>query len=629
MFISEEGHIARARGLLERQGIAAAGLLPPAIAASWTRCLAAGLDPCKPPPRLVIDEARLREARQRRDLLRRLAQCEMENLYHQIAGSNFMVAFAAADGVLLDAVADPSFSATAAATSIRPGTIWTEMNCGTNALGTVAHTGAPLIVHGAEHYFVQLGSLTCIAAPVFDAQGKLAGVLDASSDCRSRQQHTYALVSMAATQIENGLFRECHRSDVLVVLHNRPEYLHTLSAGLLAVDPGGMLLAANTRARYLLQGLPVQRGHRIEDLFSIRFEQMLQAARDNAPMRLHDHVGSAFAARLENVRVIPSIAVRSQPVAKAPAGFVAEDPAILAGLRTLEQAAARQLPILLTGETGTGKEQFARLAHAVSGRKGAFVAINCAALPEALAEAELFGHAEGAFTGARRGGSPGFVQEADGGTLFLDEIGEMKQPLQAILLRLLDDWSVRPVGGGKRRQVNVQLIAATNIDLVAAVRDGRFRLDLFHRLNTVQITLPPLRMRADFPAIVHRILRDAAPEWHITDDAIAYLRRQPWPGNIRELRACLIRLTLAGTHGRIDLPTVCGGIDAGTTGQPPALQDRSLRALQADQIRTVHAETSGNISETARRLRISRNTVYRALTHAAEPPGQTRSAGRM
>ena len=111
------------------------------------------------------------------------------------------------------------------------------------------------MVHGAEHFFACYGALTCIAAPVFDAEGALAGVLDASSDCRSRQQHTAALVSMAATQIENGLFRECHRTDVLIALHSRAEYLHTLSAGLLAVDPGGMVLAANTQARFLLQGL--------------------------------------------------------------------------------------------------------------------------------------------------------------------------------------------------------------------------------------------------------------------------------------------------------------------------------------------------------------------------------------
>jgi transcriptional regulator of acetoin/glycerol metabolism len=620
MLLSTEDRLSRARAVLERRGMAAADLLPAPIAESWTRCLAAGLDPRKPPPRVVVDETTLREARQRRDLLRRLALCEMDNLYHQIAGSNFMVAFAGADGILLDAVTDQSFSETAGASSIRPGTVWTETSCGTNALGTVVQTGKPIMVHGAEHFFAQFGTLTCTAAPVFDAEGALAGVLDASSDCRSRQQHTGALVSMAATQIENGLFRECHRTDVLIALHSRAEYLHTLSAGLLAVDPGGMLLGVNMQARFLLQGLPVARGRRLEELFRTRFEDLLHASRNNETTWLEDRVGSVFAARLENVRVVrpvPVTTVTASPAAPRP-GFVAEDPAVAASLHQLESAARRKLPILLQGETGTGKEQFARHAHAASGRTGAFIPVNCAALPESLAEAELFGHAEGAFTGARRGGAPGLVLEADGGTLFLDEIGEMRPPLQTMLLRLLDDWAVRPVGGGRPRQADVLLVAATNVELGQAMAAGRFRADLFYRLNTVEIVLPPLRARADFALIVRHVLRSVAPNWRIDDTAIVELRRLPWFGNIRELRAMLTRLTLLATAGVINAETIIG-LGARTTDVPP---ERPLREMQHERIRAVYHETAGNISETARRLHVSRNTVYRALPNPSRGVGK-------
>jgi transcriptional regulator of acetoin/glycerol metabolism len=611
MLLSAEDRLSRARVVLERRGLAAADLLPAPIAESWTRCLAVGLDPRKPPPRIVVDETTLCEARQRRDLLRRLALCEMDNLYHQIAGSNFMVAFAGADGILLDAVTDQSFSEAAGASSIRPGTLWTETSCGTNALGTVVQTGNPIMVHGAEHFFAQFSALTCIAAPVFDAEGALAGVLDASSDCRSRQQHTGALVSMAATQIENGLFRECHRTDVLIALHSRAEYLHTLSAGLLAVDPGGMVLGANRQARFLLQGLPVARGRRLEELFRTRFEDLLNASRNNERVRLEDRVGSVFAARLENLRVVrpAPVAPVGAPPSAPRTGFVAEDPVVAASVRQLESAARRKLPILLRGETGTGKEQFARHAHVATGRTGAFVAVNCAALPESLAEAELFGHAEGAFTGARRGGAPGLVLEADGGTLFLDEIGEMKPPLQTVLLRLLDDWTVRPVGGGRRVQVDVLLVAATNADLGQAMAAGRFRGDLFYRLNTIEIVLPPLRARSDFASIVRHVLGGVAPDWQIDDAAIAGLRGLPWPGNIRELRALLTRLTLLSAAGVINAETIAG-LGARTTD---LAADRPLREMLHERIRAVHHETAGNISETARRLRVSRNTVYRAL----------------
>jgi sigma-54 dependent transcriptional regulator, acetoin dehydrogenase operon transcriptional activator AcoR len=148
------------------------------------------------------------------------------------------------------------------------------------------------------------------------------------------------------------------------------------------------------------------------------------------------------------------------------------------------------MPILIRGETGTGKEQLARHAHAASGRTGAFVPVNCAALPESLIEAERFGYADGAFTGARRGGGIGLVKEADGGTLFLDEIGDMPVALQAVLLRLLDDWIVRPVGGVSAK-VDVFLVSATNARLDKTVAEGRFRFDLLYRLNTLEVTLPP------------------------------------------------------------------------------------------------------------------------------------------
>jgi transcriptional regulator of acetoin/glycerol metabolism len=196
---------------------------------------------------------------------------------------------------------------------------------------------------------------------------------------------------MAATQIENGLFRECHRADALIAFHSRAEYLHTLSAGLLAVDPGGMVLAANAQARYLLQGLPAMRGRRFDELFRTKFEALLDASRSNERQRLEDRVGSVFAAKLENVRLARPVAVPALSAPTAKTGFVAEDLAMVAAVQRLEGAARRKVPILLRGETGTGKEQLARHAHAASGRRGEFVPVNCAALPDSLAEAELFG----------------------------------------------------------------------------------------------------------------------------------------------------------------------------------------------------------------------------------------------
>ncbi len=610
MLLSADDRLSRARNVLERRGLAAEDLLPRPIAESWQRCLASGLDPQRPPPLATLDAHAVRRARDRAALLRRLALGEMENLYRQIAGTNFMIAFAAPDGMLLDTICDSTFSDTARVASIQPGTLWNETQCGTNALGTVAQTGDAVTVHGGEHFFARYGALTCNAVPVIGPDGALAGVLDASSDCRSRQQHTHALVSMAAAQIENGLFRECYRGQVIVAFHSRAEFLHTLSAGLLAVDQEGSILAVNARAGFLLQGLPATRGRRFDEVFRTRFGALLHAGCEDARQPLEDRVGSIFAAKLETFPRPRAIAVAAPPT---PAGFVAEDPAVTAILRQVEAAASRTLPILIRGVTGTGKEQLARHAHQASGRRGAFVPVNCASLPDTLAEAELFGHADGAFTGTRRGGAPGLVVESDGGTLFLDEIGDMKLGLQSLLLRLLDDWTVRPVGGGRRRHVDVLLVAATNVDLDRAVAAGRFRADLLYRINTVDVTLPPLCRRTDFAAIARCLLAGIAPGARLTCAAAAALGRRPWPGNVRELRSVLTRLTLADPAALIDVDAVPADPTEAVHADPAP---RSLRTLLAEQVRAVHHELNGNVAETARRLSVSRNTVYRALCPA-------------
>lgn len=607
MLLTADDRLSRARTVLERRGVAAADLLTRPIAESWQRCLAAGMDPRRPPALHALDTAAVQQARERAGLLRQLALGEMENLYHQIAGTNFMIALAAPDGMLLDTISDNSFQETARLASIQPGTLWAEARCGTNALGTVAETGEAVTVHGSEHFFDQYGDLTCTAVPILGPTGVLAGVLDASSDCRSRQQHTHALVSMAATQIENGLFRECHRQAMIIAFHSREEFLHTLNAGLLAVDRDGRVLGLNARARFLLQGLPAVGGARFDALFRTDLSHLLDGGRT----RLEDRIGSAFAARLETAPRPRGVAVRPTPLPAAPSGFVAEDLALKDVLRQVQAAASRKLPILIRGATGTGKEHLAKHIHLMSGRSGAFVPVNCAGLPDTLIEAELFGHADGAFTGARRGGAPGLVAEADGGTLFLDEIGDMKMPLQSVLLRLLDDWTLRPVGGGKLRRVDVLLVAATNVDLDQAVAVGRFRADLLYRINTVDVSLPPLARRTDFGEIARRMLATVAPEASLTPEAEAILRRRPWPGNARELRSLLTRLTLLDPACVIDAAAVGGNPPGASPAEGSA--PSSLRTMNACRIRQTCEEVGGNIAETARVLSVSRNTVYRAL----------------
>ena len=271
----------------------------------------------------------------------------------------------------------------------------------------------------------------------------------------------------------------------------------------MAVDTEGRILAANRAAGILLHGLPASPGRRFADVFRTKFSTFVDEGRRKERQRLEDDVGSQFIATIENTRQFPMIQGISRPRQPPPkvvaTQFVSADSTIAGVVRRVESAATRDAdpyPRRNWHWQGTTRPPCTRRQRTA----GAFVPVNCAALPDSLIEAELFGYAEGAFTGAKKGGSTGLFKEADGGTLFLDEIGDMPVTLQAVLLRFLDDWTVRPVGGAKR-QVDVLLVSATNANLHDSIAKGRFRSDLLFRLNTLEVTLPALRERRISPKL--------------------------------------------------------------------------------------------------------------------------------
>jgi Nif-specific regulatory protein len=230
-------------------------------------------------------------------------------------------------------------------------------------------------------------------------------------------------------------------------------------------------------------------------------------------------------------------------------GIIGGSPALLAAVKQIDNAKNSDAPILLLGESGTGKEMFASMIHQLGRRsKGGYVALNCAAIPDQLLESELFGHERGSFTGAHRN-KKGKLQQADGGTLFLDEIGDMPLDLQVKLLRVLQDRKVQPVGGDSPVDVDFRIITATHINLKQAVESGRFRLDLFFRLNVVPVSLPPLRDRSsDIPALTSFFLERYQGMYRrqlsLTTGVMERLQGYAWPGNIRQLQNVLERAVL-------------------------------------------------------------------------------------
>ncbi|MBD9678690.1 sigma 54-interacting transcriptional regulator [Pseudomonas sp. PDM18] len=310
--------------------------------------------------------------------------------------------------------------------------------------------------------------------------------------------------------------------------------------------------------------------------------------------------------------------------------FIGTSAASLEVKRRARRGAASEAPILLLGETGTGKELLAHAIHASSPRADKpFVSLNAAAIPETLLEAEFFGTAPGAFTGADRKGRAGKLQIAQGGTLFLDEIGDMPLTLQSKLLRVLQEKEFEPVGSNEVLRSDIRLIAATSIDLDAAVREGRFRADLFYRINVLPIEIPPLRERLeDLPALCEAILDglrdDRQTLYELDAGGLALLARHAWPGNVRELRNLLERTVLLGDRPQIDAAALRAALgELQPLPTPSATPGTRLTegqdfyaardAFERELIANTLAEHAGNVDAAAQRLGLGRSTLYKKM----------------
>ena len=304
---------------------------------------------------------------------------------------------------------------------------------------------------------------------------------------------------------------------------------------------------------------------------------------------------------------LKAILERSQP----PSEMIGESVAMQEVFRLIERAGPSDKAILIQGESGTGKELVARALHRASRRSSKpLVVINCAALPETLLESELFGHEKGAFTGAVAE-KQGLFEVADGGTLFIDEVGELPGSLQAKLLRVLEDGSLRRVGSVKERRVNVRILAATNRNMLDEVQDGNFREDLYYRINVMSLELPPLRKRVgDIPLLVQHFL---GPEWEIDDDALAAIERYDWPGNIRQLSNALERSKILADDGRVRISDLPHEVTEFSTTDRRLADIDDLSSLERTKIVEVLRRENGNKSRTAQILGIDRRKLYRLL----------------
>ena len=568
----------------------------------------------------------------------------MQVLHQQIVNTHSMVLLTDQRGLIMHALGDGDFLEKAEQVALKPGVLWSEDSKGTNAIGTALTERRATLVHGSEHFLTVNRFLTCSCCPIRGPHGELIGALDVSGPQEGYHPHTMALVRMSTHMIENQLFVDEFAQALRIHFHVRPELLGTLLEGIAAFDESGRVLAANPNALALL-GLEAGSvtAHSLTSLFDIDVPALLERRGGPGAMaRLNLRTGQAVLARIEahaggaRRLAVPQepmrLAERAAAPPQAPRGPRAPtladldtgDPAISAVIGKVRRVQGHGIPILILGETGTGKELLAHAIHNESERRaGPFVAVDCASLPESLIEAELFGYEEGAFTGARRRGSPGKILLADGGTLFLDEIGDMPLALQTRLLRVLQERSVLPLGASRERAVDIAVICATHRDLKEMMRRQTFRQDLYYRLNGLVVRLPALRERQDLEALMDSILRaQAMPVARFAPQVLAAFHRCPWPGNIRQLSNVLRTASvMAGDSGLIgpeQLPEdffdelSCDAAPA-AEGAAPSAREAGLKALRSSAVGAALERNAGNVSAAARELGVSRNTIYRAL----------------
>ncbi|CRM82908.1 MULTISPECIES: sigma-54-dependent Fis family transcriptional regulator [unclassified Pseudomonas] len=591
--------------------------VPSLIFDSWRRSIEQHhLDPGSLQGPRILTEPLLKECRERAELFMRIAGEEVGQLHHRVRHADYCVMLTDAQGQTIDHRVDTTIRSDCRKAGLYLGTCWSEAEEGTCGVATVLTSKAAVTVHKRDHFRAAFISLTCSAAPIFDSQGNLLGVMDASAlkspDDRRSQHLVRQMVAQSALAIENAFFMHSAREHWVLQAHSTPGYVDSQPDLLLAWDQDGRLHALNSKARQALRRRFGQVPEHIGEVFDL---DALRSATDQSTQHLQ-WLGEPG---VLHVRVNAPRRKPSRPVAHTQV-----DPRVEEHLRLAVRVKDRNLPVLVQGETGAGKEVFARQLHERSARRtGPFVAVNCAAIPENLIESELFGYVAGAFTGASSKGMPGLLVQADGGTLFLDEIGDMPLALQTRLLRVMAEGEVAPLGGAKTRTVDIQVICASHRDLAVLVGDGRFREDLYFRLGCARFYLPPLRERSDKLALINRLVeqqaRGSGVSVGIGQAALERLLGYAWPGNVRQLHHALAyacAVCEGGTIQLADLPVEVRGEQVSPAAEPSVSPERQvvLDALIRHRWKPL---------PTAQALGISRATLYRRVNQLGiDMPGK-------
>ncbi len=572
------------------------------IAESWQRSLAARVDPALPYAPLVSSEDSLATRRELEWL--GVAESLLAPHLETIRESGHVLTLFAADGLMLSSAGAPGTLDLLREIHFTPGSVWDESLVGTNGPGTALALHRPVHVIGAEHFCEAWHPWHCAAVPLFDPRSqRLLGALDISGHQSHVSAYAFGMAQALGRLVEQALALRFQSQRQRLVARFGELVARYPADTIVAVDTEGCIVAAHPLAA---SAVPLD-------------HVKLHPGTSAAPVT---ESGALLGVCYVN-RAAPSSRKSVRPSQSKGPRYRLEDlqgnhPLLTDARRLVQIASANLLPVLLLGESGVGKEVAAQAIHTESVRASApFVAVNCGAIAKELVESELFGYVSDAFSGANRHGSRGKIEAARGGTLFLDEIGELPLATQAVLLRVLSEDQFTPVGGTEPRSADVRVIAATNRDLPTELAAGRFRADLYYRLNVIPIALPPLRLRgADIPALCERFLSQAAAETQrrvsLHPDVMAAFARYAWPGNVRELENLIRRLSAVSRAAVVELNDL-----------PPHFRESmrpgvpSLPAPESDDphklklVKVIAAART--MAEAAAMLGVTRSTLYRQL----------------
>ncbi|WP_434510640.1 sigma-54-dependent Fis family transcriptional regulator [Desulfitobacterium sp. AusDCA] len=598
----------------------------PVIYRSWQRSLDFNVNRSNISQNMILSAHHLRELKDTQIDLIQAAEPVLPYLFKLLVSANYLVLLCDKNGFILDSLGNGPFISKAQRVHLSPGVNWREDVKGTNAIGTALSENSPITVSGWEHYVKENHFLSCSGAPIVSLQGNTLGVLDISAEIGDNHERILEITIMGAKMIEQNLQALDIKRQLNYYEQGAKLAIELLREGFISINNLGVITDINSVGASLL-------GRKREDVIGKTATEVFSAPKSWAlynkelDLRLKGNSGQEVVSKLKPVmdnsgKSIGAFGViRSDIPLEPPQSWVGSSPASKQILERVQRAASTQSSILIQGESGTGKEVIARMIHDLSPRReGPFVALNCAALPSSLLESELFGYADGAFTGARRGGQPGKFELAHQGTIFLDEIGDMPISAQVALLRVLQEKEITRVGDSKAHKVDVRVIVATNKNLQALVESNTFRLDLFYRLKVISIELSPLRERLEdirelVPYFINRFCAGfSRPLLGVDEDVYRYLSAHPWPGNVRELENCIEAMVAMASGPSLtvnDLPPELKNrpVLESNSEEPPALLEQQTRQTIINVLEQTHCK----IAPAARILGIGRNTLYRKI----------------